>query len=1342
MIDGKSAGPGRGVLFCLFVLAVIAMAAAAPFWFGVRAAAPRGRDAKSTRKAAVPNYDVRSDGATAQESLDYFDQARRSLGKTASSVADVRDGFARGEASLEARLPHVKVEYNADIRIPEVITPDVWQRHVEFLTPASRQKRAEMLRDFVKQNPELIAVSTAQADALHVTADYTNPDGNLSYAHLEQTINGIEVFRGEIKAGFAKDGRMIRVVNNLAPALDYDALATNFGDPVAAVRAAAGYADRELQPSDVALNSARSSDNKKVFGMAEFGTTADKMYFPTEPGVARPAWRVFLDCADNAYAIIVDAETGTLLWRKNLVDDQTQPATYNVYANPNSFMDVAENPSPFTPGPSSPNGVQGAQIARVDRTLIGNEGPLSFNNNGWITDNTGPAGCTTCGWTDGNAVEAGLNITPPDGVDAPQAGVNRAFNFAYNPPPGMPAPPDPLTSDNSRSGAVTQLFYITNRYHDLLYQVGFTEAARNFQNDNFGRGGNAGDRVRAQAQDFADVNNANFLTQPDGIRGRMRMYVFTQVPGRDGSLDAEVVAHELTHGTSNRLHGNANGLNTNRSGGMGEGWSDFYAMSGLSEATDPLDGIYACGSYVTYFVFGINANNSYYGIRRFPYALYSTTGGTNNRPHNPLTAADVNAGCSINDGAFAASAPFAGNPCTEVHNEGEVWASLLYEVRGKFIQRLGFAVGNRKQLQLVTDGMKLAPLNPSMVQERDAIITAALASPSPQEAAVDADDVKEGFRIRGLGFLSSDDSTTVGESFIRPTATFVQPFSVSDTPGDNDGYPEPGENVLLNISVLNPLQTSLSNVTVSVTGGGTVNYGTIAAGATVSQGVPYTVPTSVACGTFHSVTIQISSDSGAQIPFQQQFRVGVPAAPVAFSNTAAITIPNGAPTTTNGPATPYPSTINVSGVSGARALTIRLFGLTHTAPGDLDVLLVSPTNQKMEIISDQGGTSAVSNIDLTLTDFAGSSIGTTMMTGEYRPTADGGQDAFTTPAPPPIYQLPAPGGTATLASAFGTNGANMNGAWKLFIVDDTTGNVGAIAGGWSITFESIDFTCNPLSTTAFDYDGDHRSDVSVFRPSAGTWFLQQSTAGFAAASWGVPIDKIVPADYDGDQKADIAVYRPSEGTWYVLRSSNGTLFAQAFGIAEDLPSPADFDGDGRADLTVFRPSTGTWWISPTTGGLISAGFGTSEDKPVVGDYNGDGRADLGVFRPSNATWYHSSDLVDPSHHFVSATFGTPTDLVTPADFDGDGKTDVAVFRPSTGIWYWLNSTNGSLGAVQFGASQDIPAAGDFDGDGRADVSVFRPSNGTWYRLNSQNGAFAAVQFGTSGDKPTPAAFRF
>src|SRR5262249_34782107 len=165
--------------------------------------------------------------------------------------------------------------------------------------------------------------------------------------------------------------------------------------------------------------------------------TAEKMYFPTEPGVAVPAWRVLIWEPADAYYVIVDAASGTVLWRKNITNDQTQPATYNVYAATNNLGKALDSPSPGNPSPVFPGGPDPASVppfqpepvSRTNVTLIGNEGSLSFNNLGWITDNTNGSD----GWTDGNAVQAGLDIVAPDGVDAPQNGTGRVFNFTYTP---------------------------------------------------------------------------------------------------------------------------------------------------------------------------------------------------------------------------------------------------------------------------------------------------------------------------------------------------------------------------------------------------------------------------------------------------------------------------------------------------------------------------------------------------------------------------------------------------------------------------------------------------------------------------------------------------------------------------------------------------------------------------------------------------------------------------------------------------------------------------------------------------------------------------------------------
>ncbi|MCY7376331.1 MAG: FG-GAP-like repeat-containing protein, partial [Pyrinomonadaceae bacterium] len=220
------------------------------------------------------------------------------------------------------------------------------------------------------------------------------------------------------------------------------------------------------------------------------------------------------------------------------------------------------------------------------------------------------------------------------------------------------------------------------------------------------------------------------------------------------------------------------------------------------------------------------------------------------------------------------------------------------------------------------------------------------------------------------------------------------------------------------------------------------------------------------------------------------------------------------------------------------------------------------------------------------------------------------------------------------------------------------------------------------------------------------------------------------SDFTNDGKTDIGVFRPSAGAWFYLNSANNQSNGIAFGLGTDKIAPADYDGDGKTDVAVFRD--GIWYLQQSTKGFTGISFGTTGDLPRPGDFDGDGLADISVFRPSTGIWYR---LNSSNGQFVGIAFGQNGDVPLLADFDADGKTDIAVFRQ--GFWYYLQSSDGQFRAVQFGASTDIPTVGDYDGDSRADVSVFRASNGTWYRINSSNGAFVFNQFGQNGDRPVP-----
>ncbi|KAH6586928.1 hypothetical protein BASA50_000292 [Batrachochytrium salamandrivorans] len=326
-------------------------------------------------------------------------------------------------------------------------------------------------------------------------------------------------------------------------------------------------------------------------------------------------------------------------------------------------------------------------------------------------------GSSPNGWTDGKATEGNNAITKTISGKTTSSTSDNVFDTKFN------GDEDPRTDDNIAASAVN-LFYLTNVMHDITYQYGFTEKAGNFQKDNFGKGGQGSDAVVINVQSSRGVNNANFFTPSDGQPGTMNMFRFTYTkPNRDSGFDNGVVIHEFGHGLSNRLTGGSatsGCLRTVEARGMGEGWGDIMAMMVLAKSSDTATTKMTIGAYAT---------DSTGGFRSLPY--------TTDMKVNPLTYSDL-------------------KTRDEVHDVGEVWASLLWDVYWNLVAKHGFSAnlnnakqsaGNVVAMQTIIGGMMLQPCNPTFLSARDAII----AADASYYKGANKCEILKAFAKRGMG---------------------------------------------------------------------------------------------------------------------------------------------------------------------------------------------------------------------------------------------------------------------------------------------------------------------------------------------------------------------------------------------------------------------------------------------------------------------------------------------------------------------------------------------------------------------------------------------------------------
>ncbi len=630
-----------------------------------------------------------------------------------------------------------------------------------------------VIKAFLNENAALFGHNASVLDSARIKRDEVTAHNGLRTVIWEQTFQDIPVFQAQLQAHITRDGALARMSSLMVPNVesaaasgraDWSALLANPTiTPAMALSKAAANVGDEVASSLVAAKEAPSGSARKQTFTAPLlkgDSYAQLVWLPDNRGSMRLCWQVVFmsKLRQQMFRSVVDAQTGEVLVRHGLTFNQAAPtpvsATYRVY--------TSDSPSPFSPGLQTPGDYQPPIIPRTLTNITALSSAASPA--GWLD----PANANGAFETKGNNVDAHTDRNDDDLPDLPRPS-SRANPPVFDFPLDLTLPPSGYTN-----AAVVNLFFWNNFMHDKLYDLGFTEAAGNFQNNNFSRGGEQGDAVQADAQDgmdlndYAHFNNANFSAPPDGIAGRMQMYVFDgPQPDRDGDLDAEVMCHEYTHGLSIRLVGGGLGITALQTAGMGEGWSDFYALSLLSQDADDPNACYASGGYASYML-GDMTENYYYGIRRYPYST--------DMNKNPLTFKDIDPTQADSHPGIPISPVFGGLAFPEeVHNQGEVWCVTLWEARAKIVDAFGWDEGNRLTLQLVTDGMKLAPLNPTFLEARDAILQADVINNGSANRA----ELWTAFAKRGMGLSArapqSDTTIGVVEAYDVPEDVIVRP---------------------------------------------------------------------------------------------------------------------------------------------------------------------------------------------------------------------------------------------------------------------------------------------------------------------------------------------------------------------------------------------------------------------------------------------------------------------------------------------------------------------------------------------------------------------------------------
>ncbi|QIL70481.1 hypothetical protein G7048_09025 [Diaphorobacter sp. HDW4B] len=788
-----------------------------------------------------------------------FDVSARDL----AHVDALQSAAPAARAKSAPATPNTVKKMTRDERlgIPTFMALDPQKQPSVSTRQKSAQDAVSAARSEFKFVAHLYGVSEQELDAAPARVQHTLPNG-AKLVRFGNRLNGVDIFREQATVLLNAQSRAVNIGGYLGGTQAAKTTKAALVAPLAAADAVAVALHDFDFPASVASQlfeptepRASASSNYRWLALPD-GVAGERGGVLESPVRYKPTWfrlpeglvagfyielRVREGDEQNAYSYVIARDDGRLLFRNNLTSHDAAPHafTYSVWADP-----VTGTPYPgpqgldLNPYPQAqPNGyamrlspafqltLANAPFSRNDPWVdeaANSRVQFSYGNNARVfADLENPKGYSSSPVSMAVACGARADVTQVDFFAC-----STSYSFVY----GYDFAASATKNREQISSSVANLFYVVNWLHDWFYDAGFDELAGNAQASNFERGGLEGDPITAQVLQFARVNNASMETPADGDSPVLRTFAYNAgAPTRSAALDNTIVAHEWAHYLSNRLIGNANGLTSRQSAGLSEGWGDFLALlvtvteqDRRKPGNEQYQGAYAQAAYAnagTAQPASDPSNGAYFGSRRYPYST--------DMAKNPLTFKHMQDGEPLPEGVprhpgLSASTDPLLTANSQLHNTGEVWASMLWECYAAMLNTRPFPEAQQRMRNYLVAGMKLTPVLPTLLEARDALL-AAVAASDPQDYA----SCLGGFAKRGAGLdATGPDRLTmtnqgVVESYNAGPLLAIESMALSmaDEPSrrcDADKVLDNTETGALFIQLINRGNTAINNVTLAL----------------------------------------------------------------------------------------------------------------------------------------------------------------------------------------------------------------------------------------------------------------------------------------------------------------------------------------------------------------------------------------------------------------------------------------------------------------------------------------------------------------------------------------------